>query len=502
MFIGPTQTLGTVRWQASLDDDRSYYGGEVLIHYASPMVTASNTVVHGYRYTTVVNGSNDYNNWSVMGRSGITGALNWQLNTDYAAPLVWPQDWTSVFPMTLCTTALNPTVTGVAAAAAGGSVMVRPSADAATSVASRFVFYTTLADYNAHAAAYAPVIINTPITADGAGNLFFGYLVTASVPANLAILGTGGIARVNTITGATQFMSVEAMGINSNLSGPAMNAAPALSNDGTSIYTALTGGVAMLAKLSVTSLSVQASTILYDPSITGAGAGLISESSASPMVGPDGHVYMGVFGATWRESHGWMLQFDGNLSQTAGNGSQYPVGSFGWDDTAVVVPASCVPSYQGTSSYLILTKYNNYDDDGSDPGADGSNKVGILDPGSNTITRDRQSGIPVMNEVITILGPNLTNNDSQHPQARYEWCINSAAVDVLGKSAIINSEDGHTYRWSFVTNTITQAIDLQPATGEAYTCTCIGPDGCMYAINNSILFCLGTSVLRVTSKLR
>ena len=35
-------------------------------------------------------------------------------------------------------------------------------------------------------------------------------------------------------------------------------------------------------------------------------------------------------------------------------------GSFGWDDTASIVPTSMVPSYAGTSAYLLMTKYNNY----------------------------------------------------------------------------------------------------------------------------------------------
>jgi hypothetical protein len=47
------------------------------------------------------------------------------------------------------------------------------------------------------------------------------------------------------------------------------------------------------------------------------------------------------------------------------------------------------------------------------------------------------------------------------------------------------------YRWSFVTNTITEALNLQPPTSEAYTSTVIGPDGQIYALNNAILFAIG-----------
>jgi hypothetical protein len=96
-----------------------------------------------------------------------------------------------------------------------------------------------------------------------------------------------------------------------------------------------------------------------------------------------------------------------------------------------------------------------------------------------------------MNEVISVLGPTKANDDSSHPNATREWCINSAAVDVNKQSAIINSEDGHVYRWSFASNTLTESLNLQPPTGEAYTSTAIGPDGQIYAMNNTILFAMG-----------
>ena len=504
VFSGTSQTASSVHWQTPLDDDRNYYGGSVLIHYASPMVTLANTVVYGYRWTGGGGGVAQYDHWRVIARSGATGAQMWQLDTDFSAAIIFPNDWTSVFPVTLCQMGASlPGVLapaggsansmGMAVAAAGGSILVRASADALGSSTARYVFYTNLADYNANQAAYAPVKICTPLTADNTGNIYFGYEVTGAVPPNLANLGTGGIARVNASTGQAVYASVQTLGIDNSLSRPAINAAPAISLDGGSVYVALTGGVAVLAKLTSSTLTPTASVKLFDPSIPTGSAYLINESSASPMVGPDGHVFMGVFGNQWRESHGWMLQFDGNLKQTNAAGKRYPVGAFGWDDTASVVPAVIVAGYRGTSQYLILTKYNNYDDNGSDPGADGSNLVAVLDPGSDSKAKDRQSGIPVMNEVLTVLGPTRTNNDSQHPNARNEWCINMAAIDVNRKAAIINSEDGHMYRWSFTTNSLTEALNLQPATGEAYTSTSIGPDGQLYVINNSILFAIGSS---------
>ena len=489
-FMGSSQSASLIQWQVPLDGDRNYYGGEVLAHYAAPMVTPLNTVVYGYRYDTTVNGATNYDNWSVYGRKGADGSLVWNFTTDYSAAVIWPNDWTSVFPITLFQLGSS-VLRGVAAAGGGGSVLVRMSADANDGEPKRVVFYTTAADYKKNASAYAPVKIDTPLTSDKKGNVYFGYEVDGSVPANLNRLGSGGIAKVNLLTGVSSFIPANAMGVDSSLSRSAINAAPALTPDGNSIYVAMTGGNPWLVKLSTKDLSTQASVHMIDPSIAGANVSLINESSASPMIGPDGHVFMGVFGNQWRESHGWMVQYDANLNANDSKGNRWPTGAFGWDDTATVVPASIVPSYTGKASYLILTKYNNYDM-GGDPGADGSNKIAVLDPTSNDKTTDRQSGIPVMNEVITVLGVTKTG-DSAHPNAVNEWCINSAAIDVNHKSAIINSEDGHMYRWSFVTNSLTEGLSLAPATGEAYTETAIGPDGQLYVINNTILFAIGST---------
>jgi len=193
-------------------------------------------------------------------------------------------------------------------------------------------------------------------------------------------------------------MPVSSLGLSGPVR-PALNAAPAISPDGTTMYGAVCdggGGSDYLVQFNAQTLQKTASVALIDPSVPGGTAATINESSASPMVGPDGHVYMGVFGYNYRESHGWMLQFDNKLSQYNAQGVRYPVGSFGWDDTAVVVPSNIVPSYTGKASYLILTKYNNYDIGTGD----GLNKVAVLDPSANNLTKDRQSGIPVMNETL------------------------------------------------------------------------------------------------------
>ena len=221
--------------------------------------------------------------------------------------------------------------------------------------------------------------------------------------------------------------------------------------------------------------------LLTDPA-TSFAARISDNSSASPTVGPDGRVFMGVLEFPFYNSHGWLLQFSGDLAQ------QFVPGAFGWDDTASVVPAPLVPSYQGTSSYLLMVKYNNYAGVG---GGDGKNRVAILDP--NNVEIETRTGINVMNEVLTILGPTPDDDHPALPGAVTEWCINTAAVDSFTHSVLVNNEDGHLYRWDLATNTLSQTVDMTEGVIEAYTPTLLGPDGKVYAINNGILFAIGAA---------
>jgi hypothetical protein len=226
---------------------------------------------------------------------------------------------------------------------------------------------------------------------------------------------------------------------------------------------------------------------LKDPK-SGSDSLLSDNGSASPTVGPDGEVYFGVLENPSRENNGrgWLLHFDNTLSQ-----SKIP-GAFGWDDTAAVVPSSLVKSYKGTSTYLLMSKYNNYANVGS---GNGQNKVAVLDPNATEI--DPVTGATVMQEVLTILGP--TPNPPL--QGVKEWCINSAAVDRATKAIMANSEDGKLYRWDLTSNTLSQAVTLTLGLGEAYTPTVIGVDGTVYAINNAMLFAVGTYTAPADSSL-
>ena len=150
-----------------------------------------------------------------------------------------------------------------------------------------------------------------------------------------------------------------------------------------------------------------------------------------------------------------------------------------------IVPASIVPTYSGTSRYLVLAKYNNY----VVGGGGGLNRVAVLDP--NDTQTDPANGVTEMKEILTKLGPTPDDEYPNVPGAVREWCINTVAVDPFTRCAIVHSEDGKIYRWDFAANTFSETLTLTTGIGEAYTPTIIGVDGTVYVIANAQLFVIG-----------
>jgi hypothetical protein len=201
------------------------------------------------------------------------------------------------------------------------------------------------------------------------------------------------------------------------------------------------------------------------------------------MIAPDGDVYFGVLVPN-NGSRGFLLRFSGDLSVTK------TPGGFGWDYTPGIVPASLVPSYTGSSSYLLFAKYNDY------PFADGSgvNRVALLDPNSTQIDPHTSAGgLIEMREVLTVIAPTPDPdvNPSTFPLAGKEWCINAPAVNPANQSVYFTSEDGRSYRWNLATNALDQSVVLSPGVLEPYVPTVIGPDGTVYTLNGGIFFALG-----------
>jgi hypothetical protein len=100
-----------------------------------------------------------------------------------------------------------------------------------------------------------------------------------------------------------------------------------------------------------------------------------------------------------------------------------------------------------------------------------------------------------MREVLTVIGPTPDPfpNPSTFPYAVREWCINAPAVNPATKSVFFTSEDGRSYRWNLVTNTLDQAVVLNPGIGQPYVPTVIGPDGTIYTLNGGTFFAMGSN---------
>jgi hypothetical protein len=359
---------------------------------------------------------------------------------------------------------------------------MRADADAANGTFAAQIFYGA-ATYNANPAAFdGSVFINTPLTADAQGNLFFGFHVTGANPAGLV----SGIARVSP-DGTGIWVGAATAAGDASVQKPAMNCAPALSIDGGTVYIAVNRGstgptqTGFLLALDSTTLATRAKVALTDPNLL-TPARISDDGTSSPVVGPDGRVFYGVLETQFptHNARGWLLQFDALL-----NPAGVP-GSFGWDVSPSVIPASMVPSYTGTSTYLLAQKYNNYFGVGT---GDGLNRMAVLDPKASQADPVVPS-VQVMREVLTILGPTL---DGSSATARREWCINTMAADPARKSVLANNEDGVLYRWDLTTNTLSQGLRLNNGLGQAYTPTLVGADGAVYAISNAILYSIRAS---------
>lgn len=470
----PTQALQRVLWSRPVDLNPQYSGGTyLLIHYGSPLITKNNVILWPTK-----TGATD--GFRIEAHNALTGGWMYAMSTDYSVP-AW--DW-----LPSCGPALSPD--GVLyVPASGGTVLRRADPEHSNQPSYRQVFYGGSNFFNNRSTYANDVKVSTPLTVDGRGNVWYGFRTYGLTPDRTPIGSVGllsGVAKLSA-SGSGQWRSVVDITGDADATHVQFQCAPAISPDGSTAYVVIkrASGGGYLVGLNTFTLATRYKRRLYDPA-TNNDAIITNQSSSSPMIGTDGDVYFGVLSNphVQHNGRGYLLHFDKTLA------TQKATGSFGWDITPSLVPTSAVPSYKGTSPYLIVTKYNNYA--GFNTG-NGENRMALLDP--NATQTDFISGIPVMKEVMTVLGPTTDPNNvsPDYPNAVYEWCVNATAVDPATSSALVNSEDGKLYRWDFTTNTLTQSVALDGPRGQAYTPTITGPTGIVYAINNAKLFAVGAN---------
>ncbi|HMG03903.1 MAG TPA: hypothetical protein VK581_00495, partial [Chthoniobacterales bacterium] len=461
------QNLNTIQWSTTIDLNPGAGPGA---HYGAPLVTAANTVLVPVKTAS--------DGFQVNAFDGSSGAAKYTLTTDYVLP---GHGWVPVYDPALTTGSFG---TRLYYPGRGGTIYhIDNPDDVAHGAPVQEVFYTTLIGYQNNAAAFnSTIFINTPITADSSGNIFFGFRVQGTAPAPLNT-NQSGFARIDPNGNGTYVLAGTAAS-DPEIRFDSHNSAPALSNDETTLYVVVksdtTEFYGYLLGLDSTTLATKHQVFLSDPR-NGNGAGVTDNSTASATVAPDDDVYFGILGNPGNGSRGFLLRFSGDLT------TEKTPGAFGWDYTPAIVPATMVPSYQGSSTYLIFCKYNNYPfTDG-----DGVNRIAVLDP--NAIQIDPHTtadGLVEMREVLTAIGPTPDDESlsSQFPYAVREWCINTAAVNPATNSIFLTSEDGRAYRWDLATNSLSQTIALSQGIGEPYVPTIIGPSGVVYTLNGGTLF--------------
>jgi hypothetical protein len=463
------QDLNSIHWSTSVDLNNS----GALAHYGAPLVTAANTVIVPVK--TAGNG------FQVNAFDGGSGAAKYTVTTDYVLP---NHGWIPVYNPCLTTGSFG---TRLYYAGRGGTVYYIDNPDSAAHGAPvQQVFYGSLATYQANAAGYnSTIFINTPLTPDSNGNVYFGFRVQGTAPAPLST-SQSGFARIDPSGNGTYILAGAAAN-DSSINWDSHNSAPALSNDESTLYVLAKSSSTergYLVGLDSTTLAPKHRVFLRDPR-NGNAAGILDNGTASPTVAPDNDVYIGILGNPASGFRGFLLRFSNDLAV------EKTPGAFGWDYTPAIVPSSMVPSYQGPSSYLIFAKYNNYAfGDGN-----GINRIALLDPNSTQLDpHSSAAGLVEMREVFTIIGPTPDENNYSpaFPYAVREWCINTAAVNPATNSVFVPNENGSVHRWNLATNSLSQVASIGPGIGQPYVPTVIGPDGTIYTMNGGTLFALGS----------
>ena len=271
VFAPVAQRLNAIRWTTPID---THYTG--FAHYGAPLITPSNTVIVSVKTAA---------GFQVKAFESATGRLKYTITNDYIMAPIASGGWIPVYQPVI---ANPPSGARLYYPGAGGTIYHIDNLDSDTpGIPIQECFYTNAADYSNNASAYnSRVFVNTPITADTNGNVFFGFRIpqTNAAPAPLNTTN-GGFARIDP-AGNASYVLVNAAANDARITRDSHNSAPALSNDGSTLYVAVKGtnsNYAYLLGLDATNLSTKYKVFLRNPS-DNQPSSVPDDGTASPML--------------------------------------------------------------------------------------------------------------------------------------------------------------------------------------------------------------------------
>jgi hypothetical protein len=197
-----------------------------------------------------------------------------------------------------------------------------------------------------------------------------------------------------------------------------------------------------------------------DPYVNEDGSGrVIDNSTASPVVAPDGSIIYGAY-TLYNQDQGHLMHF-------SADGTYLGSYSFGWDTTPAI--------WQHDGTYSIVTKENHYN---LDFRTDLGDFVTQLDPQFKIEWQFRNPSRTSCRD-----GGCVTSD------VGFEWCVNAPAIDMHG-TVYMNAEDGIIYaigQGGVLLNRLTLGGPL----GAAYTPLAIDAQGRVYAQTGGHLFAVG-----------
>ena len=428
-------------------------------HFGSPLVTSNNTVIVAIRTRS--------SGYHLLRGVNSTGNTVWEVETGYVLPPI--ASWTPLYQPVL----VGPPgsqLQRVYFAGPGGVLMWRNNLDEAIALDSGLIAYSPeLSLFN------NSVFINSGISTNGKA-VYFTTRSTGALPSVLV--------RIDVASGLATFKSASNLGDGSRFTRFPHQYSAAFSHDGALLYQLVgvdsVGGDVWFMAIDADTLEVVNRVVPLDPRSPSLACFLFDDSSASPTIGPDGDVYLGMLGNIVRgitRYTGWLLHFNSDLTER-----KIP-GGFGWDDTAAIVPASAAQNYTGQSPYLLFVKYNDYPN--VDGRGQGRHRLALLDPQDFQLD-PYNTGQPVMKIVQSILSPTPSPSFT-FPDALTEWCNNMGAYDPFSQSVYANNADSYQYRWDLKANILAEAFRMGDPLFEAYTPSVIGPDGAVYSINKGLM---------------